>query len=95
MLAFPASKYETSSMDCISVELFCAYYRLVLYGGSHNEERVKSMISEDFFDYISSDEKKRTAKEILCFLYLLDERHALEHLKKILMEKSCQMCKKI
>lgn len=57
-------------------------YRLVLHGGSHNEERVKSMISEDFFDYISSEEKIRTAKEILVFLFLMDESHVLEHLKR-------------
>ena len=57
-------------------------YRLVLHGGSHNEERVKSMVSDDFFDYISGEEKIRTAKEILVFLYLLDEQHVLEHLKR-------------
>ena len=57
-------------------------YRLVLHGGSHSEERIHSMISEDFFDYISSEEKKRTAKEILVFLYLMDKQHVLEHLKK-------------
>lgn len=57
-------------------------YRLVLHGGSHNEERVKSMVSDDFFDYISSEEKIRTAKEILVFMYLLDELHVLEHLKR-------------
>lgn len=56
-------------------------YRLVLHGGSHNEERVKNMVSDDFFDYISGAEKIRTAKEILVFLYLLDEQHILEHLK--------------
>lgn len=61
-------------------------YRLVLHGGSHNEERVKSMISDDFFDYISSDEKIRTAKEILVFLYLLDEQHVVEHLKSEINE---------
>ena len=56
-------------------------YRLVLHGGSHNAERVRGMDSEDFFDYISEDEKKRTAQEILTFLYILDSRHVLEHLK--------------
>lgn len=52
-------------------------YRLVLHGGSHNEERVKSMVSDDFFDYISSEEKIRTAKEILVFLYTLDDQHVM------------------
>ena len=57
-------------------------YRLVLHGGSHSEERVMSMVSDDFFDYISADEKKRTAKEVLVFLSLLDNIHVTEHLKK-------------
>lgn len=62
-------------------------YRLVLHGGSHNEERVKSMVSDDFFDYISSEEKIRTAKEILVFLYTLDDQHVIEHLKRDLNGK--------
>ena len=41
-----------------------------------------SMVSDDFFDYISADEKKRTAKETLVFLSLLDDIHVAEHLKK-------------
>ena len=63
-------------------------YRLVLHGGSHNEERVKSMVSDDFFDYISSEEKIRTAKEILVFLYTLDDQHVIEHLKRDLNGKT-------
>lgn len=30
---------------------------------------------------ICDAEKKRTAKDILCFIYLLNKRHLLEHLK--------------
>ena len=63
-------------------------YRLVLHGGSHNEERVKIMVSDDFFDYISSEEKIRTAKEILVFLYTLDDQHVIEHLKRDLNGKT-------
>lgn len=55
-------------------------YRLVLHGGSHYEEHVKSMGNADFFDYISSDEKVRTAKDVLCFIYSLNDIHVLEHL---------------
>ena len=58
-------------------------YRLVLHGGSHKEEQVKTMNDFDFFSVISEDEKKRTAKDVLCFVYLLNKRHLLEHLKKI------------
>lgn len=55
-------------------------YRLVLNGGSHAEENIKALRSMDFFDYISSDEKKRTAKDVLCFMYFLNDIHVLEHL---------------
>ncbi len=55
-------------------------YRLVLHGGSHSEEHIKALESMNFFDYISDDEKKRTAKDVLCFIYLLNKVHVLEHL---------------
>lgn len=56
-------------------------YRLVLHGGSHKEEQVKTMSDFKFFDIITESEKKRTARDILCFIYLLNERHLLEHLE--------------
>lgn len=46
------------------------------------------MVSDDFFDYISSEEKIRTAKEILVFLYTLDDQHVIEHLKRDLNGKT-------
>lgn len=56
-------------------------YRLVLHGGSHKEEQIKAMTDFRFFSLISETEKKRTAKDVLCFIYLLNKRHLLEHLK--------------
>jgi len=56
-------------------------YRLVLHGGSHKEEQIKAMKDFRFFSLISENEKKRTAKDVLCFIYLLNKRHLLEHLK--------------
>lgn len=56
-------------------------YRLVLHGGSHKEEQIKTMSDFRFFSLISSTEKMRTAKDILCFVYLLNRRHLIEHLK--------------
>lgn len=56
-------------------------YRLVLHGGSHKEEQIKTMSDFRFFSLISDVEKMRTAKDILCFIYLLNRRHLLEHLK--------------
>lgn len=60
-------------------------YRLVLHGGSHKEEQIKIMNDFNFFSLISKVEKQRTAKDILCFIYLLNERHLLEHLKSVEM----------
>lgn len=57
-------------------------YRLVLNGGSHKEEQVSSMVDFDFFSLISTDEKQRTAKEILCFIHLLNPLHLKSHLTK-------------
>ena len=58
-------------------------YRLVLHGGSHREEQIKAMKDFEFFSLISDVEKKRTAKEVLCFIYLLNRHHVLQHLKEI------------
>lgn len=58
-------------------------YRLVLHGGSHKAEQIKAMKDYEFFSLISTSEKRRTAKEVLCFLYLLNKQHVLEHLKEI------------
>lgn len=74
-------------------------YRLVLHGGSHREEQVKAMQDYNFFSLISESEKKRTAMDILCFIYLLNKRHLLEHLKgcdhvKENLDSWCQDIKK-
>ena len=55
-------------------------YRLVLHGGSHKEEQIKTMNDFRFFSVITEEEKRRTAKDVLCFIYLLNGRHLLEHL---------------
>ncbi|MBO7123049.1 MAG: AAA family ATPase [Treponema sp.] len=56
-------------------------YRILLNGESHSEERVRSL--EDFCNGISIDEKNRIAKDILCFLYLLNPVHISKHLQGI------------
>lgn len=56
-------------------------YRLVLHGGSHREEQVKALDDLNFFSVISSEEKIRTAKDVLCYLYILNAKHVLSHLK--------------
>ena len=56
-------------------------YRLVLHGESHYEDYMRGLQNMDFFGCISSAEKQRTAKEIICFMYLLNKEHVLAHLK--------------
>lgn len=56
-------------------------YRFVLNGGSHMEEKVKGLQSTDFIDYLSMEEKKRTARDIILFLYCINKGHILAHLK--------------
>lgn len=71
----PGSEYQSYYKNLM--------YRLVLHGGSHREEQIKTMKDYDFFSLISENEKKRTAKEVLCFIYLLNSRHVLQHLQEI------------
>lgn len=50
-------------------------YRLVLNGESHFEGTVKSAANVGFFSAISREEKIRTARDILCFIQLLNPKH--------------------
>lgn len=56
-------------------------YRLVLNGESHMEERTNSLGDMDYFDFLSEQERQRTAREVLCFIYLLNKKHVLVHLE--------------
>lgn len=56
-------------------------YRLVLNTGSHMEEKVKTVDDMNFFDYISEEDKQRTARDVICFLYKLNSLHIEAHLK--------------
>ncbi len=55
-------------------------YRLVLHGESHYEEHIQGFQSMEFFSHLSLAEKQRTARDILCFMYLLNKLHILAHL---------------
>ena len=55
-------------------------YRLVLNGESHLLERVQGMRDYGFSNFLFDDEKKRTARDILCFMYLLNKSHVMAHL---------------
>ncbi len=56
-------------------------YRLVLNGGSHRKDQVQAMESLDFFSLISEVEKRRTARDVLCFIYMLNPMHLIKHMK--------------
>lgn len=55
-------------------------YRLVLNTESHAQESMQGAPEESFFSHLSSSEKQRTAKDILCFIYCLNKTHLLSHL---------------
>lgn len=54
-------------------------YRLVLNGESHLEERVRGL--DDFCCGLTDTEKKRIARDVLCFLYLINPLHIKKHLE--------------
>lgn len=59
-------------------------YRLVLHGESHFLERIKSMHDGiNFYDFISDDEKQKTARSILCMMYILNPEHIISHFRTI------------
>ena len=53
-------------------------FRLVLHTLSHTEETSRTDLN--FFERISEQEQRNTARELLVFLYLLDSPHILKHL---------------
>ena len=55
-------------------------YRLVLNGESHLQENTQGSPEAFFFTHLSRDEKQRTAKDILSFMYQLNRPHILAHL---------------
>ena len=56
-------------------------YRLVLNGDSHMLDRTNSLEDMDYLDFLSEGERRRTAQEVICFIYLLNKRHVLAHLE--------------
>lgn len=56
-------------------------YRLVLNGESHLEDHVKSLQDLNFYSTVSISEKRRTSKDVLCLLNVLNPQHLTAHLK--------------
>lgn len=64
-------------------------YRLVLHGESHYEEQVYSIHDgNNFYEFISEVEKQKTAKNILCFMYLLNPYHIVAYLREVSNSKN-------
>ena len=57
-------------------------YRIVLNEGSHRYDQTRNM-QMDFLSLISEPDRRRTAKEILCFMYLLNQPHVRAHLGEV------------
>ena len=55
-------------------------YRLVLHGESHFEDAIRCAPEATFFSRLSTDEKQRTARDVLCFIYQVNPLHILSHL---------------
>lgn len=55
-------------------------YRLVLNTESHFKEAIQGAPEISFFSHLTTTEKQRTAKDILCFMYKLNGQHILAHL---------------
>ena len=58
-------------------------YRLVLNSESHMEEGVRCIPDSDFCKMYTKEEKQKTARHILVFLYLLYQLHVKVHLEGI------------
>lgn len=70
-------------------------YRLVLHGESHYEEQVYSFHdSLGFYGLFSTEEKRKTAQDVLCFMYLLNEQHVKVYLPGAQRELE-QWCRQI
>ncbi len=69
-------------------------YRLILNGGSHRCDQTRNM-QVDFFSFISEPDKRRTAKDVLCFMELLNAHHIRAHLGVTAANVIDSWCKKI
>ena len=76
---------EPSIKKALGDDLFEYYehlaYRLLFNGGSHLEDRVKTLEDINILDYTSIDEMKKTARDIICLLYILNDQHIINHLE--------------
>jgi wobble nucleotide-excising tRNase len=60
----------------------CLMYRLLLHSGSHSQESVEALPETETLNYFSKEEKLRTAREILVFMYLINPLHMKKQLSQ-------------
>lgn len=63
-------------------------------GEEFMEERTNSLTDMDYLDFLSEEERQRTAREVICFIYLLNDYHVLAHLdgkKNIIFRNGVQI----
>ena len=53
---------------------------LVLNTESHLQEAVQGAPEMSFFSHLTVEEKQRTARDVLCFMYCVNPAHVLAHL---------------
>lgn len=56
-------------------------HRLLLNNESHMKDTVSSIETNAYYEYVNIEEKKKTAKSLLVFLYNLDEFHVTQNLQ--------------
>jgi len=56
-------------------------HRLLLNNESHMRDTVSSIETNAYYQYVNVDEKRKTAKSLLVFLYQLDSFHITQNLK--------------
>ena len=70
-------------------------YRLVLNNESHFQDLIRSAPETMLWGHLSVDEKKRMAKDVLCFIYQINKLHLISHLNelpnvKIVLDSWCR-----
>lgn len=78
-------------LDCLPNEQYKDHfenlmYRLALNNESHFYNTARFLPQTDFFPYMSDDEKQRIAKELLVFMFMLNEQHIKSHLPNALSD---------
>jgi hypothetical protein len=53
---------------------------MVLHNESHFQKNIQGDPEVSFFSYLAPDEKRKTAQDVLCFIYMLNKAHVKFHL---------------